>query len=333
MKNSAIVQLVLIVVVLVVLGSSFYTVQEGQQVVITQFRKPIKAVTDTGPHFRIPFIQEVNKLEKRILPWDGAPENMQTRDKQPIFIDVWARWRIVDPMKYFEVAQAIGGEKILDDLVDSAVRDVVAGSRLLEAVRSTNNELVYESEELKRDAAGKQEQLSDADADGNMGRAKLEAAILAKVVAKNLKDTYGMEIVAIRIKRINYTDSVRGTVYDRMKSERIRIAQLFESEGEEEQNRILGLMQKELDGIEGEAQQKSAEIRGTADAEVIRISAEAFSQSPEFYQFLRQLEAYKIALATGTKLILSTDNEFFSQFHGTEKKLTGTHAPKAGKQK
>jgi membrane protease subunit HflC len=318
-RLTSIIQLILFIFVLVVAGSSIYTVEEGKQVVITQFRKPVKAVTEAGPHFRIPFIQEINELEKRIMPWDGAPENMQTRDKQPIFIDVWARWRIVDPMKHYEVAGTVGGEKILDDLVDSAVRDVVAGSPLIEAIRSTNDELVYESEELSRDAAGKQEQLTDADAEGRMGRGKLEAVILAKVRGGNrLEETYGMELIEVRIKRIDYTDTVRRTVYDRMKSERIRIAQLFESEGIEEQNRILGIMQKELDGIEGEAKQKSTEIRGAADAEVIQIAAEAFSKSPEFYQFLRQLEAYKVALAAGTNLILSTDNEFFARFHGTQ---------------
>jgi len=333
MKISSIVQLVLFIFGVATLGASVYTVEEGQQVVITQFRKPVEAVTDAGIHFRIPFVQEINELEKRILPWDGAPENMQTRDKQPIFIDVWARWRIIDPMKYFEVAQRVGGEKILDDLVDSAVRDVIATVPLIEAVRSTNKELTYESEELKRDSAAKQEQLSSPDAEGRMGRAKLEAAILAKVTDKDLKKTYGMELIAVRIKRINYTNSVRSTVYDRMKSERIRISQLFESEGLEEKNRILGLMQKELDGIDGEAQQKSTEIRGDADAEVIRIAAEAYSKSPEFYAFLRQLEAYKVALATGTKLILSTDNEFFAQFNGIEKIAIGAPAAKKDKSK
>lgn len=333
MKISSIIQLVLFISGVVTLGDSVYTVEEGQQVVITQFRRPIKAVTKAGVYLRIPFVQEINPLEKRILPWDGAPENMQTRDKQPIFIDVWARWRIVDPMKYFEVARAVTGAKILDDLVDSAVRDVIATVPLIEAVRSTNDELTYESEELKKDSAAKQEQLSGPDAEGRMGRAKLEAAILAKVTAADLNETYGMELIAVRIKRINYTDSVRSTVYERMKSERIRISQLFESEGVEEQNRILGLMQKELDGIDGEAQQKSTEIRGDADAEVIRIAAGAYSKSPEFYAFLRQLEAYKAALATGTRLILSTDNEFFAQFNGIKNIVIGVPAAKTNKPK
>jgi len=292
-----------------------YTVKEGQQTVLTQFGKPMAVEADAGLKFKTPFIQKVHRLEKRLLPWDGEPENMQTRDKKRIFIDVWARWRIVDTMKFFQAVRTEQrGYKILDDLVDSAVRDVVARYNLIEAVRSTNRDLLYESEELAKDAAAKQEDIET-------GRAKIEDEIL-KVAGAELKDRYGMELNDVHIKRIDYNDAVRRTVYDRMKSERKRIAQLFESEGEEDRNRILGLMRKELDEIEGEMQQRSAEVRGDADAEVIKIAAEAYSKSPGFYKFLRQLEAYKKALGTGTRLILSTDNEFLSQFRGTESVLT-----------
>ena len=312
MKTPAIITLIAVVVIGILVGTSLYTVKEGQQTVLTQFGKPVAVEVDAGLKFKIPFIQKVHRLEKRLLPWDGAPENMQTGDKKRIFIDVWARWRIVDAMKYFQAVRTEQrGYKILDDLVDSAVRDVVASHNLIEAVRSTNRELVYdESEELAKDAATKQEEIK-------AGRATLEAEIL-KDASADLKDRYGTELTDVHIKRIDYNDAVRRTVYDRMISERKRISQLFESEGEEEKNRILGLTRKELDEIEGEMEQRAAEIRGDADAEVIRIAAEAYSKSPEFYKFLRQLEAYKKALSTRTRLILSTDNEFFEQLRGTK---------------
>ncbi len=300
-----------IIIILVVLAAIFargslYVVQEGQQAVITQFGKPVNVVTDPGLNFKTPFIQTVNRLEKRLLPWDGDPENMQTRDKKRIFIDVWARWRIVDPMKFFQAVRTEQrGYKILDDLVDSAVRDVVARYNLIEVVRSSNRELQYETEELARDAAAGREMIT-------AGRAKMEAEIL-QVASADLKERYGMELTVVHVKRINYIENVRRQVYGRMQSERLRIAQLFESEAKEEQNRILGRMRKELDVIEGEMQQRSAEIRGRADAEVIKIAAEGYSQSPEFYEFLRSLEAYKKTLRRGTRLILSSDNRFFRQ--------------------
>ena len=257
MKAPATWMLIAVVVIGILVGASLYTVKEGEQTVLTQFGKPMAIEAEAGLKFKTPFIQKVHRLEKRLLPWDGAPENMQTRDKKRIFIDVWARWRIVDAMKYFQAVRTEQrGYKILDDLVDSAVRDVVARYNLIEAVRSTSRELVYESEELAKDAAAKREEII-------AGRAKIEAEIL-EVASTELKDRYGMELTDVHIKRIDYNDAVRSTVYGRMISERQRIAQLFESEGEEDKNRILGLMRKELERIEGEMEQRSAEISGVA---------------------------------------------------------------------
>ncbi len=306
MRTTVIIIIILVVLAAIFAKASLYVVQEGQQAVITQFGKPVNVVRDPGLNFKTPFIQTVNRLEKRLLPWDGDPENMQTRDKKRIFIDVWARWRIVDPMKFFQALRTEQrGYKILDDLVDSAVRDVVARYNLIEVVRSTNRELKYETEELAKDAAAGREVIK-------AGRAKMEAEIL-KVASAELKERYGMELTVVHVKRINYIESVRREVYRRMQSERLRIAQLFKSEAQQEQNIILGLMRKELDGIEGEMAQRSAEIRGQADAEVIKIAAEGYSKSPEFYEFLRSLEAYKKTLRGGTRLILSSDNKFLRQ--------------------
>ena len=307
MKATAIIISILVVVGAIFAKASMYVVQEGQQAVITQFGKPVKVVTEAGLNFKTPFIQEVHRLEKRLLPWDGDPENMQTRDKKRIFIDVWARWRIVEPMKFFQAVRTEQrGYKILDDLVDSAVRDVVASHNLIEVVRSSNRELIYESEELAKDAASGREVIE-------VGRAKMEAQILQVANKNNPQKQYGIELTVVHIKRINYIESVRKAVYKRMQSERLRIAQLFKSEAQQRQNIILGQMQEELEGITGEMQQKVAEIRGQADAQVIKIAAEGYSKSPEFYEFLRSLEAYKKTLKGGTRLILSSDNKFLRQ--------------------
>ena len=281
------------------LYSSAYTVEEGKLAVITQFGKPMGAIEKPGLHFKIPFIQEVHYLEKRLLPWDGDPESMQTRDKKRIDIDVWARWRIVDPLKFFvKLRTEQRGQKILDDLVDSAVRDVVARHKLIDVVRKSNTPLVYESEELQRPA-------------GNLvtggGRDDVERDILSGV---NL-ESYGMELVKVRIKRVNYVESVRQAVYERMISERLRIARLYDSEAMEEKNKILGQTQKELDQIEGEMEKASAEIRGIANAQVIQLTAEAYGKSPEFYDFLRSLEVFKQTFGPDTRLILSTESDLF----------------------
>ena len=282
-----------------VLNSSAYVVEEGKQVIVTQFGKPVDDVREAGLHFKAPFIQEAYYLEKRLLPWDGAPESMQTKDKKRIDIDVWARWRIHDLMTFFlKVRNEERGQKILDDLVDSAVRDVVARHNLIDVVRKSNSELIYETEELERTAA---------DRVVGKGRDDVEDEILHGV---DLSE-YGMELVKVRIKRVNYVASVRATVYDRMISERARIAKLYDSEAQEEKNRILGQTHKQLDQIEGEMAQKAAEIRGVADAQVIQLTAEAYGRSPEFYEFLRRLEVLKETLDGDTRLILSTESDLF----------------------
>ncbi len=278
-----------------------FVVREGQQAVVTQFGRPIRVVTNAGLHFRIPWIQEVNYLEKRLLAWDGAPENMQTRDKKRIFIDVWARWRIVDPMKFFQVVRTQqGGHKILDDLVDSAVRDVVARHNLIDAVRSTTSPLERTEDELPLPASSTDEVVT-------AGRDRIEALIV-ETASGDLEERYGMELSDVHIKRVSYVESVRQTVYERMRSERERVANLYRSEAIEEQNRIRGLTQKELDQIEGEMQQKSAEIRGAADAEVIALTAEAYSRAPDFFEFLQRLELSRKILGKETHLILTTDS-------------------------
>lgn len=306
MKNK-IAATVVVVLVLVAVGlyASAYIVEEGQQVIVTQFGKPVATVDQAGLNFKKPFIQEIHYLEKRLLPWDGAPESMQTRDKKRIDIDVWARWKIVDPMTFYvKVRTEQRGQKILDDLVDSAVRDVVARHKLIDVVRKSNADLVYESEEIEHRAG---------DLVQGRGRDDVEEEILSGV---DLNE-YGMALTKVRIKRVNYVESVRRTVYERMISERLRIARLYNSEAIEEQNKIFGQTQKELDQIEGEMEKEAAEIRGGADARVIELTAQAYGQSPEFFEFLRRLEVFENSLQEDTRLILSTESELFRLLTGS----------------
>ncbi len=302
---------------------SAYVVKEGQQAVITQFGRPVRFVTDAGLHLKTPFVQEVHLLEKRLLPWDGAAENMQTRDKKRIFIDVWARWRVSDVEKFYKAHRTEqNGQKILDDLVNATVRNVVAQNNLIDVVRSTNDELVYESEEMM-ELARSSESTRDV---VTSSRGEMEETILNTVNGDLDKNNYGMQLAAVRIKRVNYVETVKDTVYERMRSERLRIARLYESEAEEAKNRIEGLTRKELDQIDGEMEQKSAEIRGNAEATVIEMTAEAYGKSPEFYALLRNLEVYKSTLDNDTRLILTTDGDLFRLFKRMESDVVGAAA-------
>lgn len=307
MKNFRLPLLGLLIVVGIVgFVSTTFIVNEGKQVVITQFGRPVNFVSEPGLNFKIPFVQSVYELEKKLLPWDGDPENMQTGDKKRIFVDCWARWRIADLETFYtNVRSEQKGQKFLDDIVDSAVRDVIARNNLIDLVRTTNDPLILEEDDIEREAP-------DRDV-VSTGREKIEAEIL-RVASQDLLERYGIELVDVHIKRVKYNDRVRDTVYERMRSERERIAKLFESEAEEEGNRIKGLTRKELDQIEGAMKQKAEEIRGEADAEVIRLTAEAYGKNPEFFEFLQQLELYKQALKKDTSLILSTDSDMFHMF-------------------
>ncbi len=311
MKRSAILTtLVISTLVGVVLYLATYIVPEGRQVVITQFGKPVKYVESPGLNFKIPLVQTVNMLEARLLPWDGEPENMQTRDKKRIFVDCWARWRIVDLETFYtNVRSENKGQKILDDIVDSSVRNIIAKNNLIDLVRTTDDKLEYETEELERTAMSRDKV--------NTGREKIEQAILASA-SENIQELYGIELVTVHIKRVKYNDRVRDTVFERMRSERERVASLFQSEAEEEGNRIQGLTRKELDQIEGQMKQQASEIRGRADAEVIKITAEAYSRNPEFFEFLQRLEMYKNSLSSDTSLILSTNSDMFRLLKTTD---------------
>ena len=305
---SSLVILVLIGIALVLSGA-FYTVNETQQVVITQFGKPIgKPILEPGLHFKIPFIQEANYFEKRFLAWDGDPNQIPTKDKRFIWVDTYARWRIADPLLFF---QRLRNQRIaqsrLDDILDGGTRNVVASHRLIELVRSG----------IEKKANKKLEPIK-------YGREVLSKEVL-KQAAEKAKDL-GIEILDFRFKRINYVEDVRQKVYARMIAERKRIAEQYRAEGAGEAARIAGEKERQLRIITSEAYKTAKEIKGRADADAARIYAAAYNKDPRFFKFLRSLDAYRNSLKNGTTLVITPDNEFLKFIKGNsleeeEKKL------------
>jgi len=306
-------KLLLIPVILaaLILAMSTYTVDETEQVVITRFGKPIKSVYDAGLHFKLPLFDTAVTFDSRLLPWDGDPENMPTRDKKRIFADTFALWRISDPMLFYTSVRTLqGGQKKLDDLVDPAVRNVVTRHDLIEAVRTTDEPLTFADAAISKENEARRTHVK-------YGRAGLEAEILTAVRASGLSE-FGITVEYVGFKRVNYTGSVREKVYDRMRAERERIAKLMVSEANEEANVIRGNKEYELEAITAEQNREVAKIRGNADAAAIATWREAIESSPDFYSFLRTMEALR-ELPAGSKLVLSTDSEFLRPLKGESK--------------
>lgn len=289
------------------LFSTFYTLEEGQQAVIVQFGRPVGApVTEAGLHLKLPFVQEVRHFEKRILIWDGDPNQIPTKGREFIWVDTMARWRIADAKKFLEsVATEAGARSRLNDIIDSVVRDQVSGSELVELVRSASW-VVPEDEQLEEVPAEVQAELKK---EVVRGREELTRAILAK--AREVVPQYGIELVDVRIKRLDYVESVREKVYARMISERKRIAARFRSEGEGQSAEILGTMEKELRQIRSAAYRQVQEVRGKADAVATRIYGTAYGADPEFYAFSRTLEAYREGQNQNSTVILTTDSDYY----------------------
>lgn len=310
MKNTLItVTKVLIAAGLIILvffaSGALYIVDETKQAVITQFGKPIgDSVTEAGLKIKLPFIQDAHYFEKRLLDWDGDPNQIPTKDKKYIWVDTTARWRIVDALKFLQsVGNEIGAQSRLDDIINSATRDAVTSHLLVEAVRNTNR--ILERKQEGEDVIVSEEALERID----VGREQLTRTILEK--AKPLSPRYGIEIVDVRIKRINYVDDVREKVYDRMIAERKRAAEKYRSEGEGKSAEIEGQVAKELKLITSEAYRQAQGIVGKADAEAIGIYASAYNQEPEFYSFLKTLETYRQTIDNKSTIILTTDSEYY----------------------
>jgi len=294
-------------VIVIVISGTFYTLEEGEQAVIVQFGRPVGApVTEAGLHVKIPLIQEARRFEKRLLIWDGDPNQIPTKGREFIWVDTTARWRIADAKKFLEsVATEAGARSRLNDIIDSVVRDQVSGSELVELVRSASW-VVPKGEALEEVPAEVREELKK---EVVRGREELTRTVLAE--ARKVIPQYGIELVDVRIKRLNYVESVREKVYARMISERKRIAAQFRSEGEGRSAEILGTMEKELRRIRSTAYRRVQEIRGEADAEATRVYGAAYSGDPEFYAFSRTLEAYKESQNENAVMILTTDSDYY----------------------
>jgi membrane protease subunit HflC len=301
-----------------VLMSAVYTVNEVQQMIITQFGKPVgEPVTTAGLKVKIPFIQEVNPIDKRVLEWDGSPSDMPTKDKLYISVDLFARWRIVDPLQYFlRLRDERSAQSRLDDILGSETRNAVAKHELIEIIRTTKDREPLRDSSL---AVVQQEIKWGSLVPIQKGRKLVEAEIF-EAAAEKVK-VFGIELLDIRFKRINYNQSVRPKIYDRMISERRQIAERFLSEGNGEAARIRGNRLRDLNKIQSEAYRQVEEIRGLADVKATEIYARAYNQSPEaveFYEFTRTMQSYKDIITNDTTLVLSTDSELFMFLKGME---------------
>jgi len=313
MKFKGIIIIILVIAVILVYNSA-YVVDETEQVIITQFgRITGEPKTTPGLRFKIPFIQHANVFNKNLLEWDGDPGQIPTLDKTFIWVDTFARWKIVDPVLFFQTVNnrfnAIGK---LNDIIDPAVRNYVTSYRLIEAVRTSNRELGV-------DEIG----LEDVDKDQRetyaitFGREKITKGIMEQAQPKLAQ--FGIELVDVKIKRINYVESVRKSVYDRMIAERNQIAEKFRSEGRGEARKIIGEKERDLKKITSEAYKVAQKLKGKADAEATKIYAKSYGLDPEFYSFTRTLEIYNEALDDKTSLVLSTDSEFLKYLKGYSK--------------
>lgn len=325
------------IAILVLLGlgiylamSSVYVVSEVEQMIITQFGKPVgDPVTTAGLKVKVPFIQDVNPIDKRVLEWDGNPSDMPTKDKLYISVDLFARWRITDPLQYFlRLRDERSAQSRLDDILGSETRNAVAKHELIEIIRTTKDRVPL------RDAL-----LSDAERQLDMGslvpiqkgRKQVEQEIFAAAAEK--VRVFGIELLDIRFKRINYNDSVRPKIFDRMISERRQIAERFLSEGNGEAARIRGNRVRDLNKIQSEAYRQVEEIRGVADAKATEIYAKAYNQSPEavaFYEFTRTMQAYKAIITEDTTLVLSTDSDLFKFLKGMTPDGGALPGPRSG---
>ncbi|MFT4653085.1 MAG: membrane protease subunit HflC [Kangiellaceae bacterium] len=309
---------ILALLAMVTLYSALYTVNEVEQVIITQFGKPVgEPISDAGIQLKVPFIQQVNFIEKRVLEWEGTPSDMPTKDKLYISVSLYARWQVIDPLQYFlRLGDERSAQSRLDDIFGSETRNAVAKHELIEIIRTTKDRQPLRDESLTE---AEREQNIGSLVPINIGRLVVEQDIF-NAAAKKVK-VFGIELKDIRFKRINYNESVRPKIYERMISERRQIAERFLSEGKGEAARIRGNRERDLDKIQSEAYREVEEIRGEADAKAAAIYASAYNQSKQavsFYSFTRSLQAFESTLGQNTTLVLSTDSELFTYLQNTQ---------------
>jgi len=311
-QTKLVLLLALIVGLIIVLGNAFYIVKETNQVIILQFGEPMgDAVTKPGLHIKVPFIRQANFFEKRWLEWNGDVNQIPTKDKKFIEIDTYARWRISDPLLFYKsVTDERGAQSRLDDIIDGETRNAIAKYDLVEVVRSSNRAFEVTEE---AGVLSEREEVSAIET----GRDKITDIILE--ACSIITPAIGIELKDVRIKRINYIEEVRQEVFGRMIAERQRIAAKYRSEGDGRSAEIRGEKERELKKIQSEAYKTTQEIKGTADAGATKIYAEAYNLDPEFYQFMRTLETYRIVMDQETLLLLSTDTEFLKYLKKTTK--------------
>jgi membrane protease subunit HflC len=310
-RTKLILWIAVALLLLILLGGAVYTVSETNQVVVTQFGEPVSGtVARPGLHLKVPFIQKANYFEKRWLEWDGDPNQIPTRDKKYIWVDTYCRWRIADPLVFFQrVNDERNAHSRLDDIVDGETRNIIAKFDLIEIVRSSNREF-----EISEDAALLD--FTDVSVKIEEGREKLARTILEN--ASKITPQFGVELKDVRIKRVNYVDEVQKKVFDRMIAERQRIASKYRSEGDGKSAEIRGQKERELKKIQSEAYKQAQEIKGKADAEATKIYAAAYNLDSEFYQFTKSLDTYRASLLKDTWLLLTTDSEFLKYLKSSE---------------
>lgn len=294
--------LTVVAALLVGLGStSLYVVNVYEYAIVTQFGRVVATNTEPGLHFKVPFVQMVTRIDRRLREWDGEPSDLLTIDKENIEVNTWARWQVTNPQQFYEALRTeTAGQGVLDGLVDASVKNVISGQTLMEALRSTPRRLKYTDPELEAAEAGKKVTVV-------MGREKIVDEVLVQA-ARQTEEEYGFAITGLEVKSFNYVRPVIPKIYERMRSERIRIANRYESEGREREAKILGQMAKDLEEITSEGYREATRVRGEADAQVLKVYAEAYGQDADFYSFSRSLEIYPTAFGKGTQLVLDAKN-------------------------
>lgn len=307
-KPAFIIAALLLIVTIAV--SSAYIVRETEQVIITQFGKPVgDPIIEPGIHFKIPMIQKANFFDRRFLEWDGSQNQIPTKDKRFIWVDTYARWRIKDPLRFFQrVHDERGAQSRLDDILDGETRNAIARHYLVEVVRTSNRQQLSSEEFVGLEVAPRLAKIK-------YGRETITRSIIEAAAPRTLE--LGIELLDLRLKRLNYVDEVQQKIFERMITERQRIAEKFRSEGQGKASKILGDKERELKKIQSGAYRTAQEIIGKADAEATSIYAEAYNQnqsSREFYNFLKTMETYKSTLSEKDWLVLSTKSDFFKYF-------------------
>lgn len=305
MKRTGII--VLIILAIALINSSVYTVDETEQVIVTMFGKAIgKPILKPGLKWKMPIVHQINRFKKNLLEWDGDKGQVPTKDKTFIWVDIFARWRIEDALLFFEkVHDEQGAYRKLDDIIDAAVRNLITSHVLIETVRNTNREMEIEEKE------------EDSFVDSStivleLGRSRMCDAVMKQ--SKPKLENFGIELVDVRFKRLNYVDDVLRKVYERMIAERRQIAEKYRSEGRGESSKIIGEKEKELKRITSDAYRKAQMVKGMADAKATNIYAAAYNRDPEFYSFLKTLDLYRKSFDTTNTVIMSTKNNDFLKY-------------------